>query len=137
MLRVLLLLVAAALMVASIDGAAAERVALTPPFQQVVLAHREIAPGAEQEIAVTLEAQAATPALFQLMITYADGTTQDVLDQSLGSTAGIAWQIPAGVPEGTATFRLKTSGCGCGDPSSSSGSTALEAAIEGTFYVRP
>jgi hypothetical protein len=137
MLRALLLLMAAVLMVGSIDGAAAQRVPVTPPFQRVVLQHRILGRGAEQEIAVALEPQTAVPAVFQLSITYADGTTQDVLDQSFGRTANITWQVPAGAPEGTAFFRLKTSGCGCGDRSSSSGSAAREAVVEGTFYVRP
>ena len=97
--------------------AAALPVGAKAPFRLVVVEQQTIAAGAEQAISVTLDQQAATTTILQLTITYPGGETQDVLDQTLGSTATLNWLVPDDVRSGEARFRLTTSGCGCGDRS--------------------
>ena len=106
------------------------------PFQRVVVAQPTIAPGSEQTISVTLDQQASTTTVLQLEITYAGGATQDVLDQTVGSTATLNWQVPGDTQSGEAKFRLKSSGCGCGDRSSATGPTDVESTVEGHFIVQ-
>jgi hypothetical protein len=116
--------------------AAALPVAAKAPFRQVVVEQQTIAAGAEQAISVTLDQQAATTTILQLTITYPGGETQDVLDQTLGSTATLNWLVPDDIRSGEARFRLKTSGCGCGDRSSAAELTDLETTVEGSFFVK-
>jgi hypothetical protein len=106
------------------------------PFQRVVVAQPTIAPGGEQAISVTLEQGASTTTVLQLEITYAGGAKQDVLDQTVGSTATLNWLVPGDTQSGEAKFRLKSSGCGCGDRSSTTGPTDIESTVEGHFFVQ-
>ncbi|MFN8469382.1 MAG: hypothetical protein U0X20_27755 [Caldilineaceae bacterium] len=111
-------------------------IAVQAPFQRVVVAQPTIAPGGEQAISVTLELGASTTTVLQLEITYTGGTTQDVLDQTVGSTATLNWLVPDDAQSGEAKFRLKSSGCGCGDRSSATGPTDIESTVEGHFFVQ-
>jgi hypothetical protein len=111
-------------------------VAAKAPFRQVVVERQTIAAGAEQAISVTLDQRAATTTILQLTITYPGGETQDVLDQTLGSTATLNWLVPDDIRSGEARFRLKTSGCGCGDRSGTAELTDLESTVEGSFFVK-
>ena len=113
-----------------------DSIAVKAPFQRVVVAQPTIAPGGEQAISVTLEQAASTTTVLQLEITYAGGATQDVLDQTVGSTATLNWLVPDDAQVGEAKFRLKSSGCGCGDRSSATGPTDIESMVEGHFFVQ-
>jgi hypothetical protein len=113
-----------------------DSIPVTAPFQRVVVAQPTIAPGREQTISVTLEQAASTTTVLQLEVTYAGGATQDVLDQTVGSTATLNWLVPDDAQVGEAKFRLKSSGCGCGDRSSATGPTDIESMVEGHFFVQ-
>lgn len=121
---------------ATLQSPTVESIPVKAPFQQVVVAQPRIAPGGEQTIAVTLEQQAPTTTVLQLEIIYPGGATQDVLDQTVGSTATLNWLVPGDTQSGEATFRLKSSGCGCGDRSSATGPTDIESMVEGHFFVQ-
>jgi hypothetical protein len=118
------------------QSASVDAIAVKAPFQRVVVEVPTIAPGGEQAISVTLDQQASTTTVLQLEITYAGGATQDVLDQTVGSTATLNWQVPGDTQSGEAKFRLKSSGCGCGDRSSTTGPTDIESTVEGHFFVQ-
>lgn len=120
----------------TVPPAAMDSIPVKAPFQSVVVAQPTIAPGGEQTIAVTLEQQAPTTTILQLQITYAGGATQDVIDQTVGSTATLNWLVPDDAKSGDAKFRLKSSGCGCGDRSSVTGPTDIETMVEGHFFVQ-
>jgi hypothetical protein len=123
LLRVLLLLLSSLLVVVSagaagsapLVAAGALQLAAAPPYQEVLLARQAVARGEEQSLAVTLAGEPAATTILQLTITYPDGTTQEVLDQTVGRTATITWQVPATAAPGVASFELQTSGCGCGE----------------------
>ncbi|HQY92658.1 hypothetical protein [Caldilinea sp.] len=136
MTRLLLLLFSSILFAGSIEAAATLPVTIEPPFRQVLVEQGAIAPGQEQAISVTLDQLTATTTILQLTITYPDGETQDVLKQMVGSTATLSWLVPTSAPAGMATFRLVTSGCGCGDRSGLTGPTNLESVAEGYFFVQ-
>ena len=118
------------------QSASVDAIAVKAPFQRVVVEVPKIAPGGEQTISVTLDQQAPTTTVLQLEITYAGGATQDVLDQTVGSTATLNWLVPGDAHTGEANFRLKSSGCGCGDRSSATGPTDIESTVEGHFFVQ-
>jgi hypothetical protein len=113
-----------------------DSISVKAPFQRVVVAQPTIAPGGEQTISVTLEQGASTTTVLQLEITYTGGATQDVLDQTVGSTATLEWLVPDDAQTGEARFQLKSSGCGCGDRSSATGPTDIESMVEGHFFVQ-
>lgn len=133
--RLILLLLSFVLIASCGEPSASLPVAVEAPFRQVVVQRQTIAPGAEQAISVRLDQQATTTTILQLKITYPGGATQDVLDQTFGSTATINWLVPENVQSGEARFLLKTSGCGCGDRSGATGPTELESTVEGHFFV--
>lgn len=134
MLRLLLLLLSSLLLVGSVAAAAGLRLA-APPFREVLVARQMAAAGGEQSLTVTLDQQAATTTILRLTITYPGGATQEVLDQTFGSTATLTWQVPAGAAPGEASFRLVTSGCGCGDRSSATLAADREYTLDGAFFV--
>jgi hypothetical protein len=109
--------------------------ATEPPFLSVAVEQEKVAPGREQALAVTLDADGATTIILQLTITYPGGTTQAMIDQTFGQTATLNWLVPGDAQRGVAQFQLKTSGCGCGDRSLAGASTDLESTAEGYFYV--
>ena len=138
----LILLLCACIISAGCGGASTmqpssvDSIPVKAPFQSVVVAQPTIARGGEQAISVTLAQQAPTTTILQLEITYAGGATQDVLDQTVGRTATLNWQVPDDAKSGDAKFRLKSSGCGCGDRSSATGPTDIESMVEGHFFVQ-
>ncbi len=137
MLRLFLILLSFILVAVSGAEGGALPIAAAAPFRQIVLAHQALAPGAEQALAIALDQTSATTVL-QLTVTYADGKTQDVLDQTLGSTASVTWQVPEDAAPGAAAFQLKTGSCGCGDRSAASAAPAgIERTITGYFFVTP
>jgi hypothetical protein len=119
----------------AVESTTEDSIPVKAPFQHVVVAQPTIAPGREQTISITLDQQAPTTTILQLEITYAGGATQDVLDQTVGSTATLNWLVPGDTQSGEASFRLKSSGCGCGDRSSATGPTDIESTVEGHFFV--
>jgi hypothetical protein len=118
------------------QSASVNAIAVKAPFQRVVVEEPTIRPGGEQTISVTLDQGATTTTVLQLEVTYAGGATQDVLDQTVGSTATLNWLVPGDTQSGEARFRLKSSGCGCGDRSSATGPTDIESTVEGHFVVQ-
>ena len=132
MTRLLLLFFSSILFAGSIEAAAALPVTLEPPFRQVLVEQAVVAPGQEQALSVTLDRLTATTTILQLTITYSNGEAQEVVKQTVGSTATLAWLAPTDAPAGMATFRLMTSGCGCGDRSGLTGPTNLE----GYFFIQ-
>jgi hypothetical protein len=137
MVRLILLLCFPILLAGSIDPAGLLSTAVEAPFQQVAVQRVAIASGQEQSIAVKLDKSTATTTILALTVTYADGTTQRVLDQTLGATADIAWQVPPGTAAGMAQFTVETSGCGCGDRSVAAAPIDLESTATGFFYIHP
>lgn len=135
MLRLILLLCFPILFAGSIDPAALLPTTLEAPFQQVVVQRGAIVAGQEQAIAIKLDKATATTTILELTVTYPDGTTQQVLDQTLGRTADIAWQVPPGTAVGMAHFAVVTSGCGCGDRSAATSPIDLESTATGHFFV--
>jgi len=107
-----------------------------PFFRQVVIERVAAAPGGEQAIHVTLHDPGAVTTIFQLAVTYANGVSQTVLDETMGSEATLSWVVPANAGAGAARFELTTSGCGCGDRSRPSSSVSGESTAEGHFYVQ-
>ncbi|MBE2238502.1 MAG: hypothetical protein IAE81_11985 [Caldilineaceae bacterium] len=136
MTRLLLLFFSSILFAGSIEAAAALPVTLEPPFRQVLVEQAVVAPGQEQALSVTLDRLTATTTILQLTITYPNGEAQEVVKQTVGSTATLAWLAPTDAPAGMATFRLMTSGCGCGDRSGLTGPTNLESVAEGYFFIQ-
>jgi hypothetical protein len=137
MLRLLLVILSSVLLVSSaraFTGADVPAAAL-PPLRAVTLGQEVVAPGGEQSLVVSLTPGLAATTILRLRITYADGTTQEVLDQTLGSTATLTWQVPEGTPGGRATFELTSSGCGCGDRSSATQAADRESSLAGTFEI--
>jgi hypothetical protein len=108
---------------------------VTPPFREAWLARAAVTPGGEQTLAVTLAGRSATTTILQLTVTYPDGNTQDVLDQTLGNSATLTWQVPATANAGVATFRLQLGDCGCGDRSLGAAPATGASALAGTFVV--
>ena len=138
----LLLLLCACIMSAgcsqpsTVQSSTLQSIPVKAPFQRVVVAQPTVAPGSEQTISITLDQQAPTTTVLQLEVTYAGGATQDVLDQTVGSTATLNWLVPGDAQSGEAKFRLKSSGCGCGDRSGATSPTDIESMVEGHFFVQ-
>ena len=120
----------------TVPPSSVDSIRVQAPFQSVVVEQPTIAPGGAQTISVTLEQGASTTTVLQLEVTYAGGATQDVFDQTVGSTATLEWLVPGDAQSGEARFRLKSSGCGCGDRSSATGPTDIESMVEGHFFVQ-
>ncbi len=107
-----------------------------PFFRQVVVERVAATPGGEQALHVTLHDPGAVTTILQLAVTYANGVTQSVLDETMGSEATLSWVVPANAGAGAARFALTTSGCGCGDRSRPSNTVSGESTAEGHFYVQ-
>ena len=137
MARLVSLIVGALFCAGSVQQAALTLLDRADPFfNQVVVDRISAAPGSEQTLHVTLNDPGAVTTIFQLAVTYANGVTQTVLDETMGSEATLSWVVPANAGVGAARFELTTSGCGCGDRSRPSNPVGGESTAEGHFYVQ-
>ena len=117
------------------------RLAAPPPvvtanafFAQAVLDAGAVRVGDQQQLHLLLEKTASSETIFQLTVTYANGSEQRVINATLGREATLSWDIPADAGVGVATFQLTTSDCGCGDRSP--GQVTLTGEAKGEFHVR-
>ncbi len=101
----------------------------------VTLQAAHIQAGEAQNLEATLNMAPGSQTIFSLLITYADGTNQEVVDATISNVATIGWQIPAVAPSGIATFHLATTGCGCADRALDQPAISPESSIDGWFIV--
>lgn len=103
-------------------------------FTQAVLDAGAVRIGEQQNLHLVLQKTASSETIFQLTVTYANGSEQRVINATLGREATLSWDIPADAGVGVATFHLTTSDCGCGDRSP--GQVTLTGEAKGEFHVR-
>lgn len=103
-------------------------------FAQAVLDAGAVRIGEQQNLHLILQKTATSETIFQLTVTYANGSEQTVIKATLGRETTLSWTIPADAGVGVATFHLTTSDCGCGDRSP--GQVNLSGEAEGEFHVQ-
>ena len=103
-------------------------------FAQAVLDAGAVRIGEQQNLHLILQKAASSETIFQLTVTYANGSEQSVINATLGRETTLSWTIPADAGVGVATFHLTTSDCGCGDRSP--GQVNLTGEAEGEFRVQ-
>ncbi len=135
MIRIIGLLCLSLLFAGSIQAKSARLATTEPPFQQVAVMYDVAAPGQEQTLTITLDQPGGLVTIFRLGITYANGATQEVLDETMSNNSTISWVVPADAGAGMARYQLSTSGCGCGDRSRPAGPVNIESSAEGVFLV--
>lgn len=135
MIRIIGLLFLSLLFASSVQAKSTRFATAEPPFQQVAVMYDVAAPGQEQTLAITLDQPGGFVTIFRLVVTYANGATQDVLDETMSNNTTISWVVPADAGAGVARYRLSTSGCGCGDRSRPASPVNTESSAEGVFFV--
>lgn len=105
-------------------------------FEQAALATGALRTGEEQNLHLILHNGGGSETIFQLTITYANGVEQSVVKATTAREATLVWNIPPDAGVGRATFRLTTTGCGCGDRRVAQVNTVLEGSAEGEFHVQ-
>jgi len=116
--------------------AAAPAVTANGFFEQAALASGAVRTGEEQNLHLILRNGGGSETIFQATITYANGVEQQVLKATTARETTLAWNIPPDAGVGRATFRLTTTGCGCGDRSVLQVTAVLEGSAEGAFQVQ-
>ncbi|MEZ4869368.1 MAG: hypothetical protein R3C14_49050 [Caldilineaceae bacterium] len=139
-LRAFLILIVALTVALSVDASSAlppTFYAVTPNalLATVTLQAEPVHAGETQQLTVTLNKTPGSQTIFSLEITYADGSTQAVVDATLSNIATLTWEIPRGTQPGLTTFHLATTGCGCGERTIAQPTTNLESSIDGWFVV--
>ena len=136
LLRVLILLTVTLSMDASVASMPAFYPATSPTLLAVVtLQAGHIQAGEAQNLVATLNTAPGSQTIFSLVITYADGAKQEVVDSTISNVATISWQTPTVVQPGIAMFHLATTGCGCADRALAQLATSQESSIDGWFIV--
>ena len=84
-------------------------------FAQVTVAAPQLRAGEQQQLQVVLHKSSKSVIIFKVAVDYANGTHQALVEATDGNHATIAWSLPADAGAGRATFRIETTGCGCGE----------------------
>lgn len=136
LLRVLIMLTVTLSMDASVASLPAFYPTTSPTLLAVVtLQAGHIHAGDTQNLVATLNTAPGSQTIFTLAITYADGSTQEVVDATISNVATIGWQTPAEAQPGIATFHLATTGCGCTDRALAQPAISQESSLDGWFIV--
>lgn len=110
---------------------------LTPATQFIVAAveSNPLASGQTQNLFAKLESSPGELVILTLSITYPNGAKRTVVGSTLTGEATLAWPVPSEVGRGTATYRLTSSGCGCGSGQDGRPKTVIQKIAEGSFTI--
>ena len=102
-------------------------------FAQVTVIAPQVRAGDQQQLQVVLNKASKSVIIFKVAVDYANGTHQAVVEATDGNHTTIAFALPSDAGVGRATFRIETTGCGCGELST----TRKFDAANGWFVVQP
>jgi len=108
------------------------------PDTQFILAAVEsnpLASGQTQNFFVKLESSPGELVILTLAITYPSGVKRTVVGSTMTGEATLSWPIPPEAGQGTAMYRLTSSGCGCGSGQDGQPKTAIQKIAEGSFSI--
>jgi len=94
-----------------------------------------VAAGAQQQIDLLIDALQGQESSLILVVTYPNGEVTRSVHYLTHGGGTIAWEIPANVGVGEATFRLSLNGCTCGAQNTIPRQSTVEGTIDGTFLI--
>ena len=111
---------------------------LSIPNTQFIMAAIEsnpIASGQTQNLFAKLESAPSELVVLTLSITYPNGVKRTVVGSAMNGEATLTWPVPPEAGRGTATYRLTSSGCGCGSGQDGRPKTVIQKIAEGSFTI--